>query len=301
VKPFRVVVAGGGPAGMLMAYQLASRGVDVTVLERHPDFEREFRGELLQGSVVARLEEAGLARILLDRGLLLPGIERRMLLGTSRTVKVPGPVERGAIVSQPGMLGLLHELCSRHPGYRMEFGTTVLEAVREDDRVVALRTRREGAEQRVPADLFLVCNGRNSHLRKSCGLTTKQYETTADALWLRFDFADAPGVLPTTLDVQMFGKGRVVCCSLRPGIACTSPTASPEIFARSGRTCRSCGGGCCNPSPHRSVPTSTASWTSGPLGRCSRSSSTASSAGTRPACSSSAMPRTPCRRRAARG
>ena len=210
MKPFRVVVAGGGPAGMLMAYQLASRGVDVAVLERHPDFEREFRGELLQGSVVARLEEAGLVRILLDRGLLLPGIERRMLLGTSRTVKVPGPVERGAIVSQPGMLALLHELCSRHRGYRMEFGTTVLEAVREDDRVVALRTRREGAEQRVSADLFLVCNGRNSHLRKSCGLETEQYETTADALWLRFDFADAPGVLPTTLDVQMFGKGRVV-------------------------------------------------------------------------------------------
>jgi 2-polyprenyl-6-methoxyphenol hydroxylase-like FAD-dependent oxidoreductase len=184
--------------------------VDVTVLERHPDFDREFRGELLQRPVVEQLEKAGVMRILLERGLALPDIERRMLLGTSRRVRVPGPVERGSIVSQPGMLAVLHELCSRYPDYRMQFGSTVLEAVRENGRVVALRTRREGSEERIGADLFIVCNGRNSHLRKSCGLETKHYETTADALWLRFDFADTPQVLPKTLDVQMFGKGRVV-------------------------------------------------------------------------------------------
>ncbi|HZX65857.1 MAG TPA: FAD-dependent oxidoreductase, partial [Myxococcales bacterium] len=56
MTPCRVVIVGGGPAGMLLAYQLASNGVDVTVLERHPDFDREFRGELLQASVVEELE-----------------------------------------------------------------------------------------------------------------------------------------------------------------------------------------------------------------------------------------------------
>ena len=64
---------------MMMAYQLASSGVDVTVLERHPDFDREFRGELLQRPVVEQLEKAGVMSILLERGLALPGIERRML------------------------------------------------------------------------------------------------------------------------------------------------------------------------------------------------------------------------------
>ncbi|MFL5292276.1 MAG: FAD-dependent oxidoreductase [Myxococcales bacterium] len=210
MTPCRVVIVGGGPAGMLLAYQLASNGVDVTVLERHPDFDREFRGELLQASVVEELEKAGVMRILLDREMALPGIRRRMLLGTSREVRIPGGTERGAIVSQPGMLALLHELCGRYPNYRMEFRTTVLDAVREDGRVAALQTRRDGKEGRVSGDLFLVCNGRNSHLRKGCGLTTRQFETTADAMWLRFDFADAPEALPKTLDVQMFGKGRVV-------------------------------------------------------------------------------------------
>src|SRR3954447_1102979 len=210
MTPCRVVIVGGGPAGMLLAYQLASNGVDVTVLERHPDFDREFRGELLQAPIVEALENAGVMRILLERGLALPGIRRRMLLGTSREVRIPGGTERGAIVSQPGMLALLHELCVRYPNYRMELRTTVLDAVREDGRVAALQTRREGKEGRVSGDLFLVCNGRNSHLRKGSGLTTRQFETTADAMWLRFDFADAPEALPKTLDVQMFGKGRVV-------------------------------------------------------------------------------------------
>ncbi|MFL5380724.1 MAG: FAD-dependent oxidoreductase, partial [Myxococcales bacterium] len=77
--PCKVVIAGGGPAGMVLAYQLASNGVDVTVLERHPDFDREFRGELLQAPIVEALENAGLMRILLERGLALPGIRRRML------------------------------------------------------------------------------------------------------------------------------------------------------------------------------------------------------------------------------
>src|SRR3954464_9631242 len=164
MTPCRVVIVGGGPAGMLLAYQPASNGVDVTVLERHPDFDREFRGELLQAPIVEALENAGLMRMLLERGLALPGIRRRMLLGTSREVRVPGGVERGAIVSQPGMLALLHELCGRHPNYRMELRTTALEFVREGAGVAALRTRRDGVEGRMSGDLFVVCNGRNSHL-----------------------------------------------------------------------------------------------------------------------------------------
>jgi len=36
---------GAGPAGAALAYLLARRGIDVTLLERQTDFAREFRGE----------------------------------------------------------------------------------------------------------------------------------------------------------------------------------------------------------------------------------------------------------------
>ncbi len=35
------IVVGAGPAGATLAYLLGSRGIDVTLLERQHDFERE--------------------------------------------------------------------------------------------------------------------------------------------------------------------------------------------------------------------------------------------------------------------
>jgi 2-polyprenyl-6-methoxyphenol hydroxylase-like FAD-dependent oxidoreductase len=128
-------------------------------------------------------------------------------------VAVPGPIEVGAIISQPGFLGLLHELCSAYPSYRLDFGTNVLETIQKDGRVVAVKTRRGQTEGQVDGDLFIVCNGRNSALRRSCGLETEVFPSTADALWLRFDFSDAPQALPRSLDVHMFGKGVVTVLS----------------------------------------------------------------------------------------
>jgi 2-polyprenyl-6-methoxyphenol hydroxylase-like FAD-dependent oxidoreductase len=205
----QVVIVGAGPAGMLLAYQLVTNGVPVRVLERHPDFEREFRGEFLQPSVLGTLEQLGLLPLLVERGLAFQNVERRLLVGKTRRVMVPGGKERGALISQAGFLGLLHELCGRFPHYRLDFGTTALRTVRESGRVVALETRREGTEGRVEGDVFVDCSGRNSGLRKDVGLQVESNPVPADVVWLRFDFSDAPEALPDSLDVHMFGKGVV--------------------------------------------------------------------------------------------
>lgn len=39
------VIVGGGPAGMIAGSLLARAGVEVTVLEEHGDFLRDFRGD----------------------------------------------------------------------------------------------------------------------------------------------------------------------------------------------------------------------------------------------------------------
>ena len=53
-------IVGGGPAGLVLGLLLAKRGADVLVLEGHTDFEREFRGEVLQPSTAHLLDELGL-------------------------------------------------------------------------------------------------------------------------------------------------------------------------------------------------------------------------------------------------
>ncbi|MEU6700625.1 FAD-dependent monooxygenase [Pseudonocardia sp. NPDC046786] len=64
--PVRTVVAGGGPGGMLLAYLLARAGMPVTLLERHHDFDRDFRGDSLHPWTLELLDRLGLAGRLLE-------------------------------------------------------------------------------------------------------------------------------------------------------------------------------------------------------------------------------------------
>src|SRR2546430_9908242 len=57
----RCLVGGGGPAGMMTGYLLARAGVDVLVLEKHADFNRDFRGDTIHPSTLELLHELGLA------------------------------------------------------------------------------------------------------------------------------------------------------------------------------------------------------------------------------------------------
>src|SRR5918995_740697 len=55
-------VVGGGPSGVMLALLLARRGVRVTLLEAHKDFDRDFRGNTINPSALEILARLGLAR-----------------------------------------------------------------------------------------------------------------------------------------------------------------------------------------------------------------------------------------------
>ena len=55
-----VAISGGGPAGMVMALLLAKQGIRTMVLERHSDFEREYRGEVLMLRFVQMMRQINL-------------------------------------------------------------------------------------------------------------------------------------------------------------------------------------------------------------------------------------------------
>src|SRR6266542_4791023 len=84
-----IVIVGAGPAGMMLAYQLASNGIPVRVLERHQDFRREFRGELVMPSVLGALEQLGVLQQLVKTRSAIQGVERQLFVGLTRCVVVP--------------------------------------------------------------------------------------------------------------------------------------------------------------------------------------------------------------------
>ena len=75
-------IVGGGPAGIVLGLVLARAGVEVTVLEKHGDFLRDFRGDTVHVSTMTLIDELGLwdrfaelpwkpieqARVVLDAG-----------------------------------------------------------------------------------------------------------------------------------------------------------------------------------------------------------------------------------------
>src|SRR5205814_8532449 len=79
------VIAGGGPAGMMLGYLLARAGVEVAVLEKHADFLRDFRGDTIHPSTLEIMHELGL----LEEFLKLPHQELRELRGVMNGHVVP--------------------------------------------------------------------------------------------------------------------------------------------------------------------------------------------------------------------
>src|SRR3979411_996880 len=96
--PTTCVVVGGGPAGMVLGLLLARAGVEVTVLEKHGDFLRDFRGDTVHPSTQQLLDELGLG----ERFSALPQSKveeiafpiddnRRLVVGDLRQLKVAHP------------------------------------------------------------------------------------------------------------------------------------------------------------------------------------------------------------------
>jgi 2-polyprenyl-6-methoxyphenol hydroxylase-like FAD-dependent oxidoreductase len=192
------VVAGGGPAGMMLGLLLARAGVRVTVLEKHADFLRDFRGDTIHPSTLELMYELGF----LDEFLKRPHQEVRQLTGRvageSVTIAdfthLPTHCQFLVLMPQWDFLDFLAGKARELDTFELRMETEVTGLIEEEGRVVGVRVETHGEPQEVRADLVVGADGRRSVVRQQAGLAVENLGAPIDVLWMRLSRrADDPG------------------------------------------------------------------------------------------------------------
>jgi 2-polyprenyl-6-methoxyphenol hydroxylase-like FAD-dependent oxidoreductase len=191
----RCCVVGGGPAGMMLGFLLARAGVDVTVLEKHKDFLRDFRGDTIHPSTLELMHELGL----LDDFLKLPHQKVRELVGqiggTAITIAdfghVPTRCKFIALMPQWDFLDFLADYGKTFRGFDLRMRAEATGLIEEGGRVTGLRATTPNGDLAIRAQLVIGADGRHSTLRKAAGLTVEDFGVPIDVLWFRVSRRDS--------------------------------------------------------------------------------------------------------------
>jgi len=197
-------VVGGGPAGIMLGYLLARAGIHVTVLEKHGDFLRDFRGDTVHPSTLQILHELDL----LDPFLRLPhqkvfsagGVYGDFAFKGPDFRHVPAPCKFVALMPQWEFLNFLSGRARQFHSFELRMQHQAIELMRAGDRVLGVIARGPDHDTiEISADLVVGCDGRHSVTRTASELELIKSGVPIDVLWFRLSRtnADPENVLGT--------------------------------------------------------------------------------------------------------
>jgi 2-polyprenyl-6-methoxyphenol hydroxylase-like FAD-dependent oxidoreductase len=170
---------------MMAGFLLARAGIDVTVLEKHGDFFRDFRGDTVHPSTLQIMDELGL----LDEFLTRPhdevhelsaqiGIDRLVVADFSRLRTRCNFI---ALMPQWDFLDFIADHAKRLPNFHLLMNCEATGLIEAAGRVTGVRT----SQGDIAATLTIAADGRHSVLRDAAGLEVQDFAAPMDVLWFR--------------------------------------------------------------------------------------------------------------------
>ncbi len=180
-----LIIAGGGPAGVMAGLLFARAGCTVRIFEKHADFFRDFRGDTVHPSTMEILDQLGMLERFLQRPhnrldkaeLRIAG--RAYTIGDLSRLDTPAPFI--AMMPQWDFLDFLRDEAAAFPGFKLEMEAPVESFIDEQGRVTGVRLA-DGRELRAP--LTIAADGRASLVRGAL-LPVEDLGAPMDVFWFR--------------------------------------------------------------------------------------------------------------------
>ena len=173
----------------MLGFLLARVGVEVTVLEKHKDFFRDFRGDTIHPSTLEVMYELGLLEDLLRQPHdELRGIEAHFgdrVLHLADLTHLPTQCKFIAFMPQWDFLNFLSRHAQKFPQFRLRMETEVTDLLIENGRVAGVKAHTPEGTLEVRADLVVAADGRSSTVRERAGLELIDLAAPIDVLWFR--------------------------------------------------------------------------------------------------------------------